>query len=210
MSGTDPEAGSGPEPEPGPRPESGTAEDLPVEPTIDDVLDHLESLEETVDAPAEQEEVRKAMRLVHRLSHDGVFGSVITRFTRKDKAEAFVGSVVIGLPMLVEDGVLDIGAFLSTNPLYFLGNLVFATLLVVGILYVAKFQEVQIHNPYFGLLPRRPVWVLSIAFVTAAVLMTMWGRVSWAEPWLHLCQVSVVFTGMAIGASLGDILPGED
>ncbi|MCU4741031.1 DUF2391 domain-containing protein [Halobacteria archaeon AArc-m2/3/4] len=208
MSGTDTGSEAGSKPTSGDG--EGEGEDLPTETTIDDVLDHLESLEETVDAPAEQDEVRKAMRLVHRLSHNGVFGSVITQFTRKDKAEAFVGSVVIGLPMLVEDGVLDIGEFLSTNPLFFVGNLVFATLLVVGILYVAKFQEVQIHNPYFGLIPRRPVWVLAIAFTTSAVLMTMWGRVTWDEPWLHLCQVSVVFTGMAIGASLGDILPGED
>jgi len=50
---------------------------------------------------------------------------------------------------------------------------------------------------------------LLIAFATAAGLLTLWGRVSWAESWVNRCQVSVVFTAMAIGGSLGDILPGE-
>lgn len=185
-------------------------ESSPAEPTIDDVLAQLETLEETVDAPEEQREVRETMKLARRVPGNGLFGSVITQFTRKDKAEAGVGSVVFGLPLLVEDGVHEIGAFLAATPAFFVGNLLLATALVVGILYVAGFQEVQIHNPYFGVVPRRPVWVLAIAFFTAALMMTLWGRVTWAEPWLHLCQVSVVFTAMAVGGALGDILPGED
>ena len=180
------------------------------EPTIDDVYEQLETLEETVDTADERTEVRRTMRLVDRLAHSAAMGKVITEFTRKDKAEAFVGSVIVGLPMLVEDGVIAIGAFLAVNPALLLSNLAFTVALVVGILYVADFREVQIHNPYFGAVPRRPVWVLVIAFATAAGLMTLWGRVRWDEPWLNLCQVSVVFTAMAVGGSLGDILPGED
>ncbi|WP_255169099.1 DUF2391 family protein [Natrononativus amylolyticus] len=182
----------------------------PSDPTIEDVLTQLESLEETVDAPEERREVRDAIRLTRRVTDNGVFGAVITEFTRKDKAEAFVGSVVFGLPLLVEDGVHEIGEFLAATPAFFVANLAFAAALVVGILYVAGFQEVQIHDPYFGVVPRRPVWVLAIAFATAALMMTLWGRVDWAEPWVHLCQVSVVFTAMAVGGALGDILPGED
>ncbi|MBZ6495202.1 DUF2391 family protein [Natrinema longum] len=177
--------------------------------TIDDIYEQLETLEETVDTSDERTEVRRTMRLVSRLSHNPTVGKVITGFTRKDKAEAFVGSVVIGLPMLVEDGVMSIGAFLATHPPLLVVNLAFTVALVIGILYVADFREVQIHNPYFGLVPRRPVWVLLIAFATAAGLLTLWGRVTWDEPWINLCQVSVVFTAMALGGSLGDILPGE-
>lgn len=179
------------------------------ETTIDDVYEQLETLEETVDTADERTEVRRTMRLVDRLSHNATVGKVITEFTRKDKAEAFVGSVVVGLPMLVEDGVTNIGAHLATHPALLLVNLLFTAALVVGILYVADFREVHINNPYFGVVPRRPVWVLLIAFATAAGLMTLWGRVTWDEPWLTLCQVSVVFTAMALGGSLGDILPGE-
>ncbi|OAQ53374.1 hypothetical protein HTG_07805 [Natrinema mahii] len=177
--------------------------------TIDDVYEQLETLEETVDTADERTEVRRTMRLLDRLSHNAAVGKAITKFTRKDKAEAFVGSVVIGLPMLVEDGVFGIGAFLATRPALLVANLLFTVGLVVGILYVADFREVQIHDPYFGVVPRRPVWVLLIAFATAAGLMTLWGRVTWDEPWVNCCQVSVVFTAMALGGSLGDILPGE-
>ncbi|SEQ88871.1 DUF2391 family protein [Natrinema salaciae] len=179
------------------------------ETTIDDVYEQLETLEETVDTSDERTEVRRTMRLVSRLSHNARMGRVITGFTRKDKAEAFVGSVVVGLPMLVEDGVTSVGAFLATNPILLLVNVAFTVALVVGILYVADFREVQIHDPYFGRIPRRPVWVLLIAFATAVGLMTLWGRVAWDEPWVDVCQISVVFTAMAIGGSLGDILPGE-
>lgn len=180
------------------------------DPSLDDVLEQLESLEETVDAPAERREVRETMRLVHRLPHGRAVGRVVTEFTRKDKGEAFVGSVVVGLPMLVEDGVFEIGAFLAETPAFFAINLALTASLVVGILYVADFREVQITDPYFGIVPRRPLWVLLIAFGTAAALMTLWGRATWDEPWVTLCQVSVVATAMAIGGSLGDIIPGED
>lgn len=179
------------------------------EPTVDDLFDQLEELEETVDAPEERREVRETMRLAARLTNNSVVSRVITGFTRKDKAEAFVGSVVVGLPMLVEDGVLEIGAFLAETPAFFLVNLALGVGLVIGILYVADYREVQITEPYLGIVPRRPVWVLGIAFGTAAATMTLWGRVDWTEPWVHLCQVSVVFTAMAVGGSLGDILPGE-
>ncbi|QFU81874.1 DUF2391 family protein [Natronorubrum aibiense] len=180
------------------------------ETTMDDLYEQLETLAETVDDPEERTEVRRTMRLADRLSQNGMVGRVITEFTSKDKAEAFVGSVVVGLPLLVEDGVLEIGEFLAATPAFFVVNLALAVALVIGILYVADFREVQIHNPYFGVLPRRPVWVVGIAFTTAAAMMTLWGRVTWDEPWITLCQVSVIATAMAIGGSLGDIIPGEE
>ncbi|WP_137288028.1 DUF2391 family protein [Natronorubrum halophilum] len=178
--------------------------------TIGELYEQLETLEETVDDPAERKEVHRTMTLVDRLSHNGMVNRVITQFTGKDKAEAFVGSIIVGIPLLVEDGVIEIGAFLAETPTFLVANMALAVSLVVGILYVADFREVQINNPYFGVIPRRPVWVLGIAFVTATTMMTLWGRVAWDEPWVNLCQVSVVFTGMAIGGSLGDIIPGEE
>ncbi|WP_254765977.1 DUF2391 family protein [Salinilacihabitans rarus] len=179
------------------------------EATVDELLDQLDALEETVDTPSEQREVRRARRLADRLSTTGVLGRVITEFTRKDKAEAFVGSVVVGIPLLVEDGVLEIGAFLASRPAFLLATLALAGALVVGILYVADFREVRVTDPYFGVVPRRPVWVLGIAFATAAATMTLWGRVTWADPWVDLCSVSVVATAMAVGGSIGDLLPEE-
>ncbi|MCU4926562.1 TIGR02587 family membrane protein [Halobacteria archaeon AArc-dxtr1] len=176
---------------------------------VDALLEQLDTLAETVDDPEERREVRKSMRLASRIGTNGVVSRVITEFTRKDKAEAFIGSVLVGLPLLVEDGVLDIGAFLADRPAFFLANAGLTVALVVGILYVADFRDVRVSRPYFGVVPRRPVWVLGIAVATAGAMMTLWGRVSWEEPWLAVCQVSVIATGMAVGGSLGDILPGE-
>ena len=185
------------------------SDERPEAATVEDLLEQLETLEATVDGTQERREVRRTMRLARRIPGNGMTRRVITTFSGKDKAEAFVGSVVIGMPLLVEDGVIDIGAFLAETPVFFGLNVALAVALVLGILYVADFREVHITNPYFGLVPRRPVWVLAIAFATATAMMTLWGRVTWEDPWVNLCQVSVIFTAMAIGGSLGDIIPGE-
>jgi hypothetical protein len=39
--------------------------------------------------------------------------------------------------------------------------------------------------------------------------MTAWGRVDWARPVVAFSQVAVAFGPMAVGAALGDILPGS-
>jgi hypothetical protein len=43
---------------------------------------------------------------------------------------------------------------------------------------------------------------------TALFMMTAWGRVDWARPWLAICQISVAWVPMSIGAALGGLLPG--
>ncbi|WP_132058529.1 DUF2391 family protein [Halorussus amylolyticus] len=181
----------------------------PPDPDIDDLLDELEELEETVDDPEEREQVRETMRVARRVSTPGTFGRVIKGFDRHDAAEALVGSVVFGIPMLVEGGTLEIGEFVAANPPALLVTLVGTVALVIGVLYVAEIQQVEIHRPLFGVVPRRLVGVLGVSFATAFVTMTVWGRVDWADPWLAVCQTSVTFTAMALGAALGDILPGS-
>jgi len=68
---------------------------------------------------------------------------------------------------------------------------------------------VRVPRPVLGVLPRRLVGVLGVATVTAVALFTAWGRVDWTEPWLATSQVVVAIVPMAIGAALGDILPGS-
>ncbi|EJN61038.1 DUF2391 family protein [Halogranum rubrum] len=180
----------------------------PTRPKVDDLLDELEVLEAKIHAPEAKEQLAETIRLARRLDTRGPFGNVVTSFDRTDAAEALVGSVVFGIPMLVESGTLEVGTFVASHVGYLLGTLAFTVALVYGLLYVADFQEVEIVNPVFGLVPRRMVGVLTISAVTATMLMTAWGRVDWATPWLAACQVSVCFVAMAIGAALGDILPG--
>ena len=180
----------------------------PPDPDIDDLLDELETLEETVNDPAEREQVRETMRVARRV-RPAVFGQVISGFDRNDAAEALVGSVVFGIPMLVEGGTLEIGEFVAANPPALLVTLAGTVALVIGVLYVAEIQQVEIRRPLFGIVPRRLVGVLAVSYATAAITMTLWGRVDWIDPWLALCQTSVTFSAMAVGAALGDILPGS-
>lgn len=180
----------------------------PTRPKVDDLLDELEMLEAKVRAPEAKEQLSETIRLARRLDTRGPFGNVVTGFDRTDAAEALVGSVVFGVPMVVEGGTLEVGSFVATHVGYLVGTLAFTVALVYGLLYVADFQEVKIVDPVFGLIPRRMVGVLTISAVTATVLMTAWGRVDWSTPWLAACQVSVCFVALAVGAALGDILPG--
>lgn len=176
---------------------------------VEDLLAELDELADIVDTPEERDQVRATRRVAHRLSTPPVFGRVIRGFDRHDAAEALVGSVVFGIPMLVEDGVRSIGTYLADHPGFYLATIGFTIFIVVGLLYVADIQDVRIVDPLLGIVPRRLVGVLVISFLTALGLMTIWGRVDWADPWLALCQVTVAFVAMAIGAALGDILPGS-
>lgn len=181
----------------------------PRETTIEDVLSQLEELEGTVDDPHERREVRQTISLVDRLSVDGV-GERIRKLTRRDVAEAFVGSILLSLPLLVEDGVYDIGDHFVETPIFFALNVVFVASIAAGLLYYADFRDVAIHRPILGVVPRRFLAVLLISFTTATITMTLWGRVEgWEDPSVALARISVIWAAAAFGAALGDILPGE-
>jgi uncharacterized membrane protein len=179
------------------------------QPDVGDLYDELEELAETVNSPEEREQVQETMRLARRVQPPVVFGRVISGFDRGDAMEAVLGALLFGIPMTVEGGTNEVGAFLATHPLALVATHVFAVGLVIGILFVADIQDVRVVGPLFGFLPQRLVGVLAIAFGTAVVLLTAWGRVTWSEPWLAFATVSVAFVPMAIGAALGDILPGS-
>ena len=177
-------------------------------PTMGDLLDELDALEDTVDSEAERARVKEIIETAHDVEEPAVFGRLVVGFDRADAAEALLGAVLFGIPMLVEGGTLEVGAFVATQPIYLVGTLLFALGMTVGILYVAEFQDVRVYEPILGVVPRRLLGVVAIAFLTALALMTAWGRVDWARPWLAFCQVAVAFVPMVIGAALGDILPG--
>ncbi len=185
--------------------ESASASD-----TVDDLLAELEELEAAVDDPAEREEVQETIRLIDRLPGGSAGRDLIRKFTKRDIAEAFVGSILISLPLLVEDGVFDIAEVFLAVPVLFVLNIVFVIGMVAGLLYFADFRDIRVQRPLFGVIPRRFLAVLVIAFITATFTMTLWGRVdNWADPSVALARISVVWTVSVFGAALGDILPGE-
>jgi uncharacterized membrane protein len=175
-----------------------------------DLFDELQELEALVVTDAAREQVRETMRVAMAASAaTGPFGRVIRGFDRGDLAEALLGSLLFGIPMAVEGGTQEVGTFLATRPAYLVGTAVFAVGLVVGIIYVADIQDVRIHDPIFGLIPRRLVGVIGVSFLTAVCLLTGWGRIDWATPGLALANVVVAFVPMSVGAALGDLLPGS-
>jgi len=182
------------------------------------VVEELETLEESVSSPEEQRQARRLTRLaagVYDLEQRAV-GDVTGRirtYTTRDVTEAFVGSTLFSLPLLVEGGVFEIGEHFATSlvygvPIYFIVNVLFVTTVTAGLLHYAEFREVEV-TYLFGVVPRRLTAVLVIAFVTAAGTMALWARLDFSRPFGSLCQVSVVWTAGSIGAGLGDILPGE-
>lgn len=177
---------------------------------LHELLTEFDALAETVDSPEERDRVRAARNAaVVAAQDDDVFGQVIEGYDRADLAEAFVGSLLFGIPMFVEGGTNEVGEFLAATPLALAGTLVGAVGLVIGILYVAEIQDVRVHKPILGIVPRRLVGTLGASFGTALVIMTAWGRVVWSEPLLAFATVVAAFVPMSLGAALGDILPGS-
>lgn len=177
---------------------------------MSDLVDELEELEATISDPEAREQVGEVIDLALDVQDDPiVFGRVIRGYDRADAAESLLGALLFGIPMFVEGGTQEVGAFVAARPLYLLATVVGAAGLAIGILYVADIQDVRVTRPILGVVPRRLVGVVGIAALTALAVMTGWGRVEWSDPWLALSQVAVAFVPMVIGASLGDILPGS-
>ncbi len=189
---------------------------VPSDPDYDDLMDHLEVLHETVDDPHERRTVAEAITLVNRLPGSAAVRDRVSKYTSRDIAEGIVGAIIFALPLLVEDGVFVIAewfmdAAIGPAPLYLTLNAVFITTIVAGLLYVTDVREITIRNPILGIIPRRLVGLLVSSFLVATGLMLMWGRLHTGDPSPveALARVSVVWTAAALGASLGDILPGE-
>ena len=151
------------------------------EANIDDVLTKLAELEAIVDREEELEQVRETMRTARHVRPQGVIGRFQDQFGPRDAGEALVGSFVFGMPMIVEDGALEIGRFISARPPFLFLTALLGVALVFGVLHAGEFERV-VEDRLFGILPLRPVGIISIAGVMAVGLMTVWGRVSWSEP----------------------------
>lgn len=178
------------------------------DPSMGDLVSELHELADMVDDPDERQQVRDAIEMARDVQKPGVFGRVIKGYDRADAAEAFLGALLFGIPMFVEGGTAEVGAVLAANPAILLGTIIGTVATVYGIVFVADIQDVRVTAPVLGLVPRRLVGVLGIAYLTAGVVMTAWGRIHWAEPELAIAQVVTAAVPMAIGAAISDLLPG--
>ncbi|MFB6117713.1 DUF2391 family protein [Halosegnis sp.] len=174
----------------------------------EEIIDELAELREQVDDPEAREQVNDLMEQVAELQRPGL-GNAIVGFDRTDLAEATLGALIFGIPMFVEGGTAEAGEFIAARPLYLVGTIVATVAIVYGLVYVAEFQDVRVHEPLLGLVPRRLVGVLGVSALVALLGLTVWGRIDWSRPWLAVCSVAVATLPMSIGAALGDILPGS-
>lgn len=179
---------------------------LPEDPDIEDAIEQLEELGELVDRDVERRQVDRTIRVLQRAGRPRLVGRFTEGFGLDDAGEALVGAVVFGIPMIVEDGTLTIGEFIAARAAYFVLTVGFGLLAIVGILQAVDFAQVE-EDLILGVVPRRLVGIVLIAVGAAAFLMTVWGRVSWADPWLATCQVTVVAVVMGLGGAIGDIVP---
>ncbi|MGB9986170.1 DUF2391 family protein [Salarchaeum japonicum] len=182
---------------------------------LDQLFDELEALEATVDEDA-RERVAAALDAAEDVEEEvayledrGAFGNVIRGYDTADIAETIFGSLLFGIPMAVEGGTTEVGEFFATQPVFLAGTVAATLVVVYGVLYVADIQDVRIKDPLLGFAPRRFIGVISISAATAVVILTAWGRVDWADPVVALGACVAAFFPMAIGAALGDILPGS-
>ncbi|WP_096389942.1 DUF2391 domain-containing protein [Halopenitus persicus] len=185
-------------------------------PDIEDLLDRLDDLSDTVDEPHERREVERTISLVRRMPGSTAFTEHIYKYTSRDMAEALVGSVIFALPFLVEDGVFVIARWFTAVrvgpiPVVFLAHVLFVLGLTGGLLYYADIREVRVTRPVFGLVPRRYLGVLLVSFGGSFGMLALWGRLALEDPTRleAFARVCVVWAPAALGAALGDILPGE-
>jgi uncharacterized membrane protein len=179
------------------------------------IQEQFDELEAAVGNAAERREVQRLRVEAVEAALDRALGDRIRKYTGRDIAEAFVGSIFFSVPFLVEDGVFEVADYfisfrVGLFSVFLVLNAVFVVLMIAALVYWAGPQEVQVYRPIFGVIPRRLVGIAVVSFLTAAALMTMWGRVgNWQEPVVALARISVVWTVAAFGAALGDVLPGE-
>lgn len=182
---------------------------------LDAIHEQFDTLQDLVDDTGVHRDLDRIKTHTMHAATSELFGTRIRKYTSRDIAEAFVGSVFFAIPLLVEDGVFDVAAYflafrLGRFPVFFLLNTVFVVLVVAALLYWTGPQDVRVSRPLFGIIPRRLLGITLVSFLTAAFLMTMWGRVdNWADPTVAIARISAVWTVAALGAALGDILPGE-
>lgn len=117
-----------------------------------------------------------------------------------------MGSFVFGMPMIVEDGALEIGRFIASRPLFLFLTTPLGVALVFGVLHAGEFERV-VEDRLFGVVPLRLVGIISIAGVMSLTLMTIWGRVSWSDSMVAGSQTLLIRIVIGVGASFGDILP---
>jgi uncharacterized membrane protein len=182
--------------------------------TVEDLLEDLDDLvdETTPENVIESiQETKSALLAAHQ---EGLLESKRRILDARDAAEAFVGGVIFASPLLVEDGVFEIGEYLFTFtlsgvPVFLLLNTLFVVFMTYALVEWTG-RNTEDSHALFGI-PVRVLMILLVSFLVAAILMAVWGRVDLAnEPAEALARTNVIWTVGSLGAALGDIISEGD
>ncbi|QZA89637.1 DUF2391 domain-containing protein [Salinarchaeum sp. IM2453] len=186
------------------------------QPDVDEVLDELTDLRDSVEDDRQREQVDKTISLVTQLPRRERIRRRIGKYTTRDAAETFVGGIIFSLPLLVEDGVFDIAEHFTTTqvlnvPVFLIANVLFIVLVTVGLVYWADFRRVDVSKPILGFIPRRLFGILCISFMVATGMTLLWGRAFDGDPTNIevIGRITIIWAAAAFGGAIGDILPGE-
>jgi hypothetical protein len=121
--------------------------------------------------------------------------------------------VIFASPLLVEDGVYDIGQYLftctvSTIPVFPLANTLSVEFVTYALLEQTGRNTEETHF-MAGRNSARLVMILAVSFQVAMVLMTLRGGVGARDRPLGPRTDQRVVDRRLFGAALGDVLPGE-
>ena len=117
------------------------------------IHDRFDSIHAAVESSETRGEVRRARERTTDALVGATFDERIRKYTSRDIAEAFVGSIFFSIPFLVEDGVFDVGEyFLSFRveqfPVFFLVNTAFVLVMIWMLVYWAGPRDVQVSGRF--------------------------------------------------------------
>ncbi|MFB6187270.1 MAG: hypothetical protein ABEI86_10435, partial [Halobacteriaceae archaeon] len=127
---------------------------------IEELYEQFDDLEATVQTDAKRVAIQDIRSRTHDATTDRGLNERIKKYTSRDIAEAFVGSIFFMIPLTVEDGVFAVANHLlslqvASLPVFLLLHAVFVLITITTLVYWAGPQNVLISRPIFGIIPRR-------------------------------------------------------
>ncbi|MFB6187271.1 MAG: hypothetical protein ABEI86_10440, partial [Halobacteriaceae archaeon] len=153
----------------------------PNTPAAEELIEDLNDIITDKQSSQVTQDIQDLKELLTEAKDRGIIDSRIRKLDFQDTIEAAIGSVIFASPLLVEDGVLEIGGYLYTFsvfdiPIFLLLNTIFVIIMTYLLLEWTGRDRIETHR-MFGTIPTRLVIILIISFLVSAMLMTGWGRI---------------------------------
>lgn len=177
-------------------------ETRPDDGDVEELLDRLEELEETVDSPEQRRVVRRTISTLDRLSARRIFGL-------DDLVQQIVGGVVLSAPFVVTEEVWNLAA--SMNSIQWIIAVIIVITIGYGTLYRADDERDAEGEESVAGLPLRFVSLLLISYLSVAMLAFLFDAPTTfgATPPTTAKAISIGAIFSVVGAATADSLFGE-